>query len=476
MKKTDSEDKPPSSPSHVTAIYISNILEGYYKSYNSLKSVEERLFWTQYDTFDSNRALLYGNDNKIIITSSPIHRQHLDNMKVLMGWKNTHNIVPKNASHSISEDCTKDIHLKNEIIRIIKKNPGISLIPYRLTPQFQKLIHFLREKKLNFDTPETIPEEKQFILNYFNTKRGFRHLWYLSQADNPPFVQIPEGFITQNKKEALDAAWWFKQQGQSFVMKYNSGTQGIGIELINNRELPNDKKRFDIHMKNVLKDKMWSEPMIIIEKAISPNEKAASISPSVEIYIDPKGNVSPSYVSDQILALDKRTFRGIYIYPELMTDQSIVKTFAAGIKFGKKLAEYGYRGVFDIDLIRSTNNQIYAVEANLRRTGGTHLHELSLALLGGDYGKNYHTLIEDVFLHKNHNLTYDECCSLFKSDLYTHEKQSGIIFVNPDMLQVHILVIVLIGKTREQMRTLRETVDRSLKSHIASETLAKRDW
>ncbi|PIV70704.1 hypothetical protein COW57_03820, partial [Candidatus Roizmanbacteria bacterium CG17_big_fil_post_rev_8_21_14_2_50_39_7] len=68
----------------------------------------------------------------------------------------------------------------------------------------------------------TIPEEKQFILNYFNTKRGFRHLWHLSYADNPPHVQIPEGFITQNKKEAIDAAWWFKQDNESFVIKYNS--------------------------------------------------------------------------------------------------------------------------------------------------------------------------------------------------------------------------------------------------------------
>ena len=334
----------------------------------------------------------------------------------------------------------------------------------------------MRTKKLQFETPETIPEEKQFILNYFNTKRGFRHLWHLSNADNPPHVQIPEGFITQNKKELIDACWWFKQRNESFVVKYNPGTQGIGVQLIDHKTLPNDKKRFFLHMKNLLKDSMWNEPIIVIEKMIPANEKAESISPSLEIYINPKGEVSESYVCDQILAGDKRTFRGIYIYPELITDPSIKKAFHSGIKFGKRLSQYGYRGVFDIDLIRSKNNQIYAVEANLRRTGGTHLHELCLALLGKQYGSSYHALIEDVVLRKNHKLTYEKCLSLFKDALYTHKKHSGIIFANPDMLRVNILIVVIIGKTKEQIKKLRGKVERTLKDSIISETLTARDW
>ena len=470
MEKNEQEDKPPKANKCIKTIYISNILEGYYKSYNALKSQEERVFWTQYDTFDSNRALLYGNDHKVIITSSLIYKPHFNNMKRLMSWKEVCNISPSKASYSISADCMKDRLLKTELIAIIKKNPGVALIPYRLTPEFQKLIHFLRTKKLHFETPETIPEEKQFILNYFNTKRGFRHLWHLANANNPPHVQIPEGFITQNKKELIDACWWFKQQDESFVIKYNPGTQGIGIQLLDYKMLPDDKKKFYLHMNSLLKDSMWDEPIIVIEKMIPANEKAESISPSLEIYINPKGQVSESYVCDQILAGDKRTFRGIYIYPELMTDPAIKKAFHSGIKFGKRLAQYGYRGVFDIDLIRSKNNEIYAVEANLRRTGGTHLHELCLALLGKQYGNNYHALIEDVVLHKNHGLTYEKCLSLFKDDLYTHNKHSGIIFANPDMLRVNILIIVVMGKTKEQIKKLREKVEKTLKDSVVGES------
>lgn len=475
MEKSDPEDKPPSTRTQIKTIYISNILEGYYKSYNSLKSADERIFWTQYDTFDSNRALLYGDDNKVVITASPIYKPHFKDMVRLMGWSNVHNISPLKASHSISDDCRMDKFLKAELLRIIKDNPGVEIIPYRSTPQFQKLIHSLHARKLKFATPETIPEDKQFILNYFNTKRGFRHLWHVADADNAPLVQIPEGFITQNKKEVIDAAWWFKQQGQSFVIKYNPGTQGIGIQLIDHTSLPADKKKFDTHMRGLLKDKMWNEPIIIIEKTIPANEKEESVSPSVEIYINPDGEVSQSYASDQILAADKRTFRGIYIYPELMTDISIQKTFDSGIKFGKTLAKYGYRGVFDIDLIRSKNKEIYAVEANLRRTGGTHLHELCLALFGKKYGHNHHSLIEDIYLNRNHKLTYEKCRELFKDELYNNEAQTGIIFANPDMLKVNILVIVLVSKTKKQIQTLRKVVEDKLKHVITHEITVSRD-
>lgn len=468
-ENNDSEDKPPSTKIKIKTIYISNILEGYYKSYDALKSKKAGRYWTLFDTYDSNRALLYGDDNKIVITTHPIYKPHFDHMLRLMDWKEVRTISPSRISPSISSDCITDHYLRTGLLTLIRNNPGVEIIPYRSTPQFQKLIHFLRTKKLKFKTPETIPEKKQFILNYFNTKRGFRHLWHLSYADNPPYVQIPEGFITQNKKEAIEAAWWFTQEGESFVIKYNSGVQGIGIELIDHKTLPRDKKKFDMHMEHLLTDTMWNEPIIIIERAIPTNKKSESVSPSIEVFINPKGEVAESYVSDQILAADKRTFRGIYIYPKLMKDASIKKTFDAGIKFGKRLAQYGYRGVFDMDLIRSIHNEIYVVEANLRRTGGTHLHELCRALLGKGYGNKYHSLIEDVYLNNKHGLTYEKCNSLFEKELYNNQKHSGIIFANPDMLKVNILVIVLVAKTKKQIKQLRKRVDERLKSLISPE-------
>ena len=159
-----------------------------------------------------------------------------------------------------------------------------------------------------------------------------------------------------------------------------------------------------------------------------------------------------------------------------MLDPAIKRSFDAGLEFGKTIAEYGYRGVFDIDLIRGKQNKMYAVEANLRRNGGTHLHELALSLLGKKYANKYHVLIEDIILKKDHSLTYSKCKEAFSTVLYSHKKRAGIIFSNPDMLSVNILVIVVIGKTEREIKKLRGCIDEKLKKQIVNGNLGERDW
>lgn len=443
-------------------IYISNILEGYYKSYLDLPK-KKREFWTQYDTLDSNRAWMYGDDNKIIITSQPILRDHFVYVNKLLGWKNVINLSPTRPGFSISEDCFKNQFLKKRLVEIISDNPGIALIPYRLTPQFQKLIHFLNSKNLTFTTPETIPQDKQFVLTYFNTKRGFRHLWHMSGADSSSYIQIPEGFITEDKQEVIEAAWWFMTHQKSFVIKYNKGTQGIGVQMIDRKTLPKKREDFNAHIKKLLTDKIWRSSAIIIEEAVPITKGGQSISPSVEMYVSPDGTVNKYYACDQVLAEDKKTFRGVYTYPELYKDKNIKHAFQAGLKFGRQLARYGYRGVYDVDLIRSSQNKMYAVESNMRRTGGTHLHELCMALLGKRYGEHYHALIEDIMLRPNHSLTYDTCKKLFHDELYSNNQKKGIILSNPDMLNVQILAVVVIAESKNDLETLRRVVSQKLK-------------
>lgn len=443
-------------------IYISNILEGYYKSYLDLPK-KKRTFWTQYDTLDSNRAWMYGDDNKVVVTSAPILPDHFASMKKLLGWKNVINISPLRPGYSISEDSYTNHYLRNKLVEIISQNPGIAIIPYRLTPQFQKLIHYLNSKGLQYTAPETIPQEKQFVLTYFNTKRGFRHLWHMSGADSSSFIRIPEGFIAEDKQETIEAAWWFMTNHKSFVIKYNKGTQGIGVLMVNRSSLPKRREAFNEYVSKLLSDKIWRASAIVIEEAVPINNTGESVSPSIEMYISPDGKVYKYYACDQVLAEDKKTFRGVYTYPDLYKDPNIKHAFKAGLKFGRQLARYGYRGVYDIDLIRSSQNKMYAVESNLRRTGGTHLHELCMALLGKRYGDRYYALIEDIMLIPGHGLTYERCKMMFQDVLYDTQKQSGIILSNPDMLQVHILAVVIIAKDKGQFDQLRKTIYSNLK-------------
>lgn len=448
----------------IKAIYFPNVLESFYRTYQSLPA-KKRLFWTRYDVMEGNRALFYNDDDKVIITPFPINSQHFVRTLDLMGWKNVYNLTPTHPSSSICEDCMTDRRLRTQLIKLIKTTPGVALIPYRATPEFYRLMTHLKKKSVYFTTPETISPEQEFVNLYCHSKRGFRHLFSLSVLGNSNFkISIPEGFITANKEEALEAAWWLEQQKRSFVIKINKGTQGIGVSFNDYSKLPKKKKQFINHIRSLLTDRIWSEPLIVVEELIEADKTKLGGSPSVEFVINKNGKVTPTYGCEQVLAEDKKTFRGIYIHQEVMSDKHIKEAFKAGKRFGQELARLGYRGYFDIDLVISKEDKVYAVESNLRRTGGTHVHEAAVALLGKKYWQSFHVIGEDIILPENSHLTYKKCFFLLQEMAFNKKRKTGLIFCNPDMLTVNILNMIFIGQSKEKVNSLRQETKKRLKA------------
>jgi len=98
----------------------------------------------------------------------------------------------------------------------------------------------------------------------------------------------------------------------------------------------------------------------------------------------------------------------------------------------------------------------------LRRTGGTHLHQAAEVLLGKDYANNYYVASEDVFVPKNIKLSYEDCLEMFKDLEYNKEKKEGMIYANPDLLEVGILYTIIIAKTKEKFNLIRREIVKRL--------------
>jgi len=438
-------------------VYISNVLESYYRSYDQLPE-KEKQGWYEYDFLEANRALLYGEDDKVVVTSHPINKEHLKYICELTNWKNVKNLFPETPSPAISRDLEQG-DLGKEFERLVRANPGVNLVQYRSTGEFHHLVKSLKEKGLQFNTPELISDQDEFIVNYFNTKRGFRHLWSGTLGFTGEGIRIPEGFITGNVEEALDAAWWFRSHNRSFVIKYNRGVQGMGIVLNRYQEFSESKSAFLEQIKLKLTESIWTEPAVVVEELIEPDVKNLGGSPNVEFMIKADGQVEFSYPCEQILE-DGKKFIGVYIHPELLNKPQMLSAREAGEQFGRALADYGYRGCFDIDMVIDKSGQAYAVEANLRRTGGTHAHEAAVALLGDDYWKTHHVYILDLKLRET--LEYPRFRELTE-DLWLKEKGSeGLFLANPDLMKVKVLVPIIIASSSAKVRELESELKKRL--------------
>jgi hypothetical protein len=442
----------------IKAIYIGNVLEGFFRSYEGL-ATEDRSYWTLYDSLEGNRALFYNGDNKIVITSYPVVPQHVESISDLMDWDDVFNISPRFPTQSLCEDIMRPSKFRELVEDIIVHNPGIAIIPYRGTSQFYQLVNAFKRKKLNFTTPETIPPEQEFVTTYSHCKRGFRHLWSKAFPSKSKLaISLPEGFITGNRDEAIEASWWFQQQKRSFVIKYNRGVQGIGIIMNYHSKLPDTKNAFFEKLKSMLTDKIWDEPSIVVEELMEADKDRLGGSPNVEFMIDEDGEINRSYACEQVLADDHKTFRGAYIHPELLGNRHIQTAFKAGAYFGRELARLGYRGCFDIDLVISHDDKLYAVESNLRRTGGTHIHEAAESLLGREYMKKYHVIGEDIPLPEGVHLSYDRCNQLLEDLKYKQDTHTGFLFGNPDMLQVNILHAFFFANSHAAIQRIRTMI------------------
>jgi len=439
-------------------IFISNVLESYYENYLNI-SEKERNYWFDHDYREANRAFLYGADDKVIITSYQVNPANAEYIKTLCDQKNVINLFPQSPTPNLCEDCMQG-ELSVKLIKIIEENPGVDVISYRITPQFYYLLKFLREKGLNFNTPEALTEDEKFILDYAGTKRGFRHLWERAMSNKGLKIpiNIPYGFITGDKKEAIEAARWFNYQGKSFVMKINTGASGVGVLMLQNEEVPGDKDGFYKFMKDKLVEDIWNEPMIIVEEMIDTDHMKFSGSPNIEMKIRPDGVIERLYACEQVLGEDKKTFLGIYINPEVNNSEFIKNTYEAAVLFGKELNYLGYKGIYDVDLVISKNNEIYAVESNLRRTGGTHTHEFAQQLLGADYWQKYYILSEDV--HLKNKITFTDLKIKLEKYSYNAEKKEGYFLYNADMLEVRVMSIIYVANTSENLQNLRSKVNK----------------
>lgn len=355
----------------VPTVVIYNNLETFYQFLNRTDDtsvMENRLY-------RGDRALLWAGDPKLVFATSDV--QHLDYLKEL-GYKDTVCLAPENPSPWLSLDVLREEPLLKRLVEYAGTDRTIRMIPYATTMQFLQLAEVLRtDYNLTVHLPESPDPEHLWVRDYMDTKAGFRVMaqQWLRKTD----ACLPEGLICENITQAAQAAIWFQNSGRECIIKADKGEGSLGhFMLTKAKAYTLEALTAELHDIPLLRN-----DLLVVEEYIHSER---NLSPSLEFRVPPKGQGEPhlTYPANQLF-LESGAFDGVLISRELIAENWYAALLNSGLRLAQKLQESGYIGHFDLDAVVDDQDCVYLLETNMRRTGGTHTHDLAVSLFGEDY-------------------------------------------------------------------------------------------
>lgn len=390
-----------------------------------------------------DRAILWGaGDKKIVLTSYPI--PHLEYAVKSLGYIELRNFSPQFPTESLCTDILLDKQLFNTIVSHLSKYAEIRLMSYVASTQLAILIDALSSAGLNLVLGETpVSADGLEISRRFSTKAGFRSMF--EQWDSSKHgLAMPTGIICHTADEAVQETIRRLGEGRSCLCKADKGESGIGLLWFKSSE----NLTADLVKERIIGEAAFGDDPIIVEDLIYPPEDLSSTahSPSIEAYISQAGDVDITYSCGQLFEASGH-FTGVYIGSDLLSED-ISRQMKVAIEYlGQKLATQGYRGYFDLDFVIDNKYQVFVVEGNPRRTGGTHLHDLATFLFGTRYFDRFVLLTRSSKISST--LTKWEEVVAVTGDLLfcCGQRESGIIPIVTSTISSGIIGYAVVAKT-----------------------------
>ena len=404
------------------------------------------------DHYLCGRFIFLNEDKCLLITPFLLDKDFSKYARYLLKIKNFINLSPKKINDSLSDAVLDDTILLKKIIKIIKNNPKIKIISYATTPEFTKLIGYFKSLDLKFETPEMSNQGNEWTGPFFDSKSGFRQgVNYVGGN----FPKMPEGIICDGLTEVKAWAKYFLlEEDSGCVIKSNRGLAGAGLKIIKKSEIKdNDIK---LYLDKILIEKYWSQDTVVVERFIESDNKICGGFPNIEMKVNGDGVETKYFCGMRVT--DKGEFRGVEIGKKAVP--LFVKRILrrSAVKYGQFLQKAGYRGFYEIDWVVDKNKNLYPVEANLRRTGGTHVYEIAIRLLGEDFQKKHYITATNIQSINNIlNLDFTEIKNHLRSVLYPINNQKrGVIITIVPYLKYKKIGYMVIGSDKKDTLTIED--------------------
>ena len=392
------------------------------------------------DHYLCDRFVFFNEDKHMLVTPFALDQDFVNYSKQILKMKNLINVYPKSITDSLSNAVLKDIKLLNQIISVIKHNPKIRLISYATTPEFTNLISYFKSLNLKFQTPEMAVVGNEWTGPFFDSKSGFRQgVNYVGGN----FPEMPEGIICDGIDDVKAWAEYFlTKENSGCVIKSNRGLAGAGLKIIKRSDIGDNNIRQ--YLNQNLTENYWKKDMVVVERFIEADHHICGGFPNIEMKINGNGVETLYYCGMRVT--DQGQFLGVEIGKKAVPLFVKRATRRAAVKYGQFLQKAGYKGFYEIDWVISKKKELFPVEANLRRTGGTHVYETAIRLLGDDFQDNYYITATNIqSASKIKNIDFKSLKNQLKPILYpiNNQKRGVIITIYSYLIKSKIGYMVI---------------------------------
>jgi len=267
--------------------------------------------------------------------------------------------------------------------------------------------------------------------------------------------------------DAAQVAAWFLERGESCVVKADQGAGGEGLSVFKpDAEVKTLQDILEVLDANPYLD----NDLLVAEQFITADVSVGGGSPSPDLYVPPPGagEVELACLSAQTLA-ENGEFIGVEIHSDVLPEKLTLALRQDSLIIAQVMREMGYVGPFDIDFVIGQDGQVYMVEFNMRRTGGSHAHDAASHLFGRDYTKRAVVLTANKPVAEAGPISFDTLYESLRDLIYPMgRRDAGLILTNVSLLKYGSFGYILLAPDLKQAYALRSEMSQRIQDLIAA--------
>lgn len=364
--------------------------------------------WRDGTTDLSDSALYWAQGDALVVVPGEVDARLLMDVRSFLGAKVE--VVRTAGDPTQLSDCVAQD--PDAMVRL-RQLSGAELLAWGLTPG---LARFLRTSEdLGFDhLSGGVPSpDLLWLVQTLDSKPGFR-IFAEELSREHPAIRVPPGFVVPTLATALQAAQdHFFAQGHGAVVKAARGTAGYSTYVLEWSASRAEQGRTLRRWESLARfDAFWQTGPVVVERFIGGVAEQPPTTVTVGVRVANAHNISVEYVAT-MLVLEKVRYSGAVLGHGAVSPTVAADVGAVARRFGAALAERGFTGLFDLDVVVDSEGLIWVCEMNVRRASPSHLQAIAERAHGASWATEGAVLGRDALhVRGTLHLTYSELRSI----------------------------------------------------------------